>query len=377
MIPSWEDIERHAGFAGMQRVVREQVIPRFEAAPLETMDKKGAPKGVERAMSFGFALFIIVFMSTFVWLPSTALGEVFRFILFPVFFIASFAFVLWLNRKSIVEYLLRGEARLIARSDASAAIADHLGLTYVMAPGGLPAGFAILAKLSWLPKELKGIADRLEERRGMDAPVEIARASGVMLQNVVVLGTEKQKKAFQEQSAAGLMLQDGFHGVRNGVAFDMFEWVESRDEQVDLHHLTIVLKAPFRLHGITQVRARKTSWPPPGREVDLQAVDLGPRSFNDMYRLRSSDQIESRALFNPAVMERLIALAHGDKFLGVASGEHLVFDIAGSNRFDFLNVATGVWSDETIRAGLGDLMEALDLVDALAHAFMVARNAQG
>jgi hypothetical protein len=104
-------------------------------------------------------------------------------------------------------------------------------------------------------------------------------------------------------------------------------------------------------------------------------VDLGPKAFDALYRLRASDQVEARALFNPAVIERVIALAHGGKFRAVARQQHLVFDFASeANRFHLIDLITGEWSDETIRQTHADLAEALALVDALGHAFMLARK---
>ena len=155
----------------------------------------------------------------------------------------------------------------------------------------------------------------------------------------------------------------------------MFEWVESVSEAPDLNHLVIVLAAPLRLHGVTQLRARKYVWPQDPNGTPLEDVDLGPKAFDALYRLRGSDQVEARALFNPAVIERVIALAHGGKFRAVARQQHLVFDFAGeANRFHLIDLVTGEWNDETLRQTHADLAEALALVDALGHAFMLARK---
>lgn len=107
----------------------------------------------------------------------------------------------------------------------------------------------------------------------------------------------------------------------------------------------------------------------------MQDVELGPRSFDALYRLRSSDQVEARAIFNPALIERVTALAHGGRLRAVARQHHLVFDFAShANRFHLIDLITGHWSDETIRQAHADLAEALALVDALGHAFMLARK---
>jgi hypothetical protein len=170
-------------------------------------------------------------------------------------------------------------------------------------------------------------------------------------------------------------IEDGFEGTRAGLTFSMFEWVESVSEAPDIYHLVIVLEAPLRLHGVTHLRARKTSWPQDPNGTPMQDVDLGPRSFDALYRLKASDQVEARAIFNPAVIERVIALANGGPFRAVARQQHLVFDFAGeANRFHLIDLITGHWSDNTVRQTHADLAEALALVDALGHAFMLARK---
>lgn len=107
----------------------------------------------------------------------------------------------------------------------------------------------------------------------------------------------------------------------------------------------------------------------------MQDVDLGPKAFDSLYKLRSSDQVEARAIFNPAVIERVIDLAHGGQFRAVAREGHLVFDFASeANRFHLIDLIGGVWNDETLHQTYSDLAEALALVDTLGHAFMLARK---
>lgn len=154
----------------------------------------------------------------------------------------------------------------------------------------------------------------------------------------------------------------------------MFEWVERVSEAPDIHHLMIVLKAPFKLSGVTELRSRKISWLRGVDKSGLNEVSLEAVRFTDHFRLRSTDQIESRALFNPAVIERVLALADRGKFRAVASGDHLVFAFEGTDRFALLDLGTGKWDDGSIRRGLTDLADALGLVDALAHAFMVRQS---
>ncbi|MEL6285758.1 MAG: hypothetical protein AAFQ18_06065, partial [Pseudomonadota bacterium] len=88
-----------------------------------------------------------------------------------------------------------------------------------------------------------------------------------------------------------------------------------------------------------------------------------------------ADQVEARTLFDPRVVERLLAVAHGQSFRAVARNRHLVFDVEGEDRFALLDANTGAWDDTTLRRGLTDLVETLELVDALATTFRTARPA--
>lgn len=375
MVPSWTEIERADGFQGLQALVESTVLPDLEIVPQEVLSESGAPERLARPTMMAFGIFIALFLSTFLWLPDTWWGTLLRFVCFFLFFLFSVGLVLYLKRKTIVQFIGRSERRLAARSNALRHICDHLGITYVGTPGGVPAPLAWFARQGWAPQELRALTDRMEQEGGMDAPVRIARDLGLMQGNVIVLGTASQRAKYAEQAEATARVEDGFCGHRAGIRFDMFEWVEDVDEAPDIHHLVIVLAAPFMLHGVTHLRARKTGWLQAPAGVTLRDVDLGPRAFDALYKLRASDQTEARALFNPAVIERVIALAHGGKFRAVASGSHLVFDFAGDNRFNLLDLHTGVWSDDTIRGAVSDIAEALALVDALAHAFMLRKQA--
>ena len=88
-------------------------------------------------------------------------------------------------------------------------------------------------------------------------------------------------------------------------------------------------------------------------------------------RLRSSDQVEARTIFNPAVVERVLKLAHDMPFRAVAAGNFLILDIVGDNRFSVIELATGKWSRQRIEDALRDVAELLELVDEAAHTFMI------
>lgn len=372
MALSWTDLEARPEFSGIGTLVEREIIPAFEAVPVEPSDTSGTPKALGRWLGLGMALFVAMFAATFFLLPGNWVGEVLRLVLFFPLFLAAFAIVLWVNRRPLLAWLLRAKTRYVARARALSAIAGRAGLAYVSRPGGEHPFMEWLARQDWLPGDYKTALEGMPVSDLSMAPaVEAARRARIMGRAPTVLGNEQQKARYEAQALQLMNVEDGFRGRRGGVAFDAFEWVEKEEDAPDVHHLVIVLKAPYPFQGITELRARKVAWLVFRDQAEMLPVDLGPRAFHERYRLRSSDQVEARAIFDPAVIERLLALAHDGRFRAVARGEHLVFDLAGEDRFALLDPATGQFSDETIRKGLSDLAETLDLVDALAATFRV------
>lgn len=373
---TWYQIEAQPGFSGAQARAEREVRPVLERVKADPIDPARQKKMLSRYMMVPFFLFAATFFVIELSLPDGGVWEFLTFLLFPVLFIAFMLAGLFLLRGRLAELFVQAQARLVLKAEAMRSLAAPLGLSYVPAPGGAPKGLEWLASQSWAPAILKDAASTLNAAGGMDAAVKIAADSGLFIEaNVYVIGTAEQKARYTEQVAGMRQIEDGFHGLRGEIAFDMFEWIEKVDEAPDMIHLVIVLAAPLRLQGITQLRARKTGWPGDPGQAPMQDVDLGPRAFDALYRLRASDQVEARALFNPAVIERVIALAHGGKFRAVAKGQHLAFDFASeTNRFQLVDLMTGAWSEDTVRQTHADLAEALALVDALAHAFMLVHK---
>ncbi len=376
MTKGWDEIERQDGFAGAQAAVARDIRPILERVKLDPINPDRQKKIVGRFMTAPFFLFVVTFFMIDLFLPSTGGWEVLKFLLFPVIFIGYMAAGLFLMRGQLAKLFVEAQSRLAVKAEAMARIAAPLGLTYVPAPGGAPKGLEWLSQQSWAPAILREATASLNAAGGMDGAVAIVRDSGLLLEgNIYVAGTPEQKAKYNAQASSMRHVEDGFEGTRGGLTFSMFEWVEKVEDAPDIYHLVIVLEAPLRLHGVTHLRARKYVWPQDPNGTPLEDVDLGPKAFDALYRLRASDQVEARALFNPAVIERVIALAHGGKFRAVARQQHLVFDFASeANRFHLIDLITGVWNDETIRQTHADLAEALALVDALGHAFMLARK---
>jgi len=376
MTKGWDEIESHAGFAGAQARSEAELRPLLDKVKVDSIDPARQTKIISRAMTTAFFAFGGTFFALEILMPIGAVWEFLRFLLFPVLFIAYMAIALFLMRGQLAKLVVEAQARIGIKGEVMNRIAAPLGLKYVPAPGGAPKGLEWLAKQSWAPAILRDATASLNAAGGMDGAVAIVRDSGLLLEGYsYIAGTPEQKAKFNAQASSTRHVEDGFEGTRGGLTFSMFEWVEKVKDAPDIYHLVIVLEASLRLQGVTHLRARKYVWPQDPNGTPLEDVDLGPKAFDALYRLRASDQVEARALFNPAVIERVIALAHGGKFRAVARQQHLVFDFASeANRFHLIDLITGGWSDETIRQTHADLAEALALVDALGHAFMLARK---
>lgn len=376
MTMGWDRIETQDGFAGAEAYAAREVRPVLERVSLDPINPDRQKKIISRFMIAPFILFGVTFMTLDLLLPDTGWLEFLQFLLFPILFIFYMAAGLFLMRGQLAKLFVEAQARLALKAEAMNRIAAPLGIKYVPAPGGAPKGLEWLSQQSWAPAILREAATSLNAAGGMDEAVAIVRDSGLMVDtNTYVVGTPEQKAKYHAQASGMRQIEDGFEGRRAGLDFSMFEWVENVSDAPDIRHLIIVLAAPMPLHGVTHLRARKTSWPQDPGGTDMQDVDLGPKAFDALYKLRSSDQVEARAIFNPAVIERVMALAHGCNFRAVARAGHLVFDFASeANRFNLVDLITGVWNDETLHQTYSDLAEALALVDTLGHAFMLARK---
>lgn len=370
---SWYELEKRLGHDDLTHFVEAEVKPIIEEfdfdADLEAQKK--ARKALEAAMTFGFFGGGLAFFFLAVMLPDTWWSVPLKLICFPLFVFGGVGLVAWLNRDAIMKMLLRAKSNFLMRSAALAKVAEKLDLTYVATPGGAPEALKVLSKFKFMPKRFNELIELLDSHGGQDDVVAQAVASGLMTHNVYVIGDDEAKAKFNENAGYGQTFEDGFSGVRNGVSFSALEWVEKVDEAPDRYHLLVFLKPPYRLHGSTHFRSRKTPWPKPVAPKTYGDVDIVPDTFNEHFRLRTTDQVEARTIFNPAVVERVLAMAHGQPFRAVAEDVGLVFDFVGENRFAMVDLLTGDWDDDTIRRSVTDIAELLELVDVLAHAFMV------
>ncbi|MEL6753459.1 MAG: DUF3137 domain-containing protein [Pseudomonadota bacterium] len=373
MALSWSEIERVEGLSGLERVVRSEILPALAEVEAETTGKGSGQKDVETVMGWGFGAFGLLFIVSFVLMPDNFLFTAIRFVLFPILFFGCFIGAMWLFKDRLVAYALRAFGRMEKRAEVLSRVADHAGLTYVAAPGERPAIIDWLAKQSWIPLELREAMKGAGGSGEMLEAVEAMRDSRLLIGNLIMIGSKENKTHYEDRLMASLHFEDGFHGERNGMAFDILEWKESQEDAEDIYHLFIVLRTPRHKQGVIQLKSRKARWWPSPGERPMEKVRVGPDKFREAYDVRADDQVEAHALFDPAVVARMIDITHGDEFRASAIGDWLVFDVAGENRFAVLDPATGEWSEDTVRQGLSDLAESLNLVDALGAAFRSQR----
>lgn len=363
----WTQIERRAPRAGLKSLVTQSIKPIIESAPIEALDDKGQIEGLGAASVMVMVLFMTLFSSTFFFLPDVWWGTALQFILFPILFFGSAFIIAFIFRKRLSQSIVRTIERRTARRGALDYIADYFGLNYSPSPAGPNAAEAWLLRQSWLPKEIKHAAAK--ERPSTVLPgVNVAKDAGVLFPMRILMSTEEKRKTYRDAAISCSDITDGFYGERAGVTFNMFEWSEEIND-TRTYHLTIVMNAPTTLLGYTELRARKISWLPHERSKQFKSVGIPSSRFHSKFKLRTEDQVEARTLFDPIVIEKIIALGHDGAFRAVGYDNHVVFDFPGQDRFAFIDIVTGRWSDESLRAGLTDIINALDLVDKIGAMF--------
>ena len=282
----------------------------LETIPVERIKKDGERENrLELPMTIAFFSFIPVFLAVNFILPDNVIGVFFRFLLFPLLFLGMFVGAMFLFKGRVAEALTKGKERFVARAKALSLLAAELDLTYVPAPGGAPKVLKALARQTWAPAALKEATDVIDDHGGMDEALNIARSSGAMSSDVHVVGSPEQKEKYLAQQASMQQVEDGFYGTRHGVSFSAFEWIESQEDAPNIYHLTLVFKTPRTLYGVTQLRTRHIAWPSVDSALDLKPVRVVAPAFEDRFRMRSTDQVEARYLFDPVVIERVANLA--------------------------------------------------------------------
>ena len=366
---SWDILESRAGFAGLQGLSEREILPRLGEAKarIEDLNPIHALYGGGCGVAFG----------------GTVLAFLFGAFLGPVGILGALVAAFFLFRPAITRVAQRFIKRLAVdlafRHSVFSPIADHLGLSYVAAPGG-SVGIVRQQSTEGLFQGAFGeLSEMLDQYAGQEVAVAAARASGLVeLATVIHIGAadEDTRKARE----TGLSrLEDGFSGRHAGLVFDAFEVVRRPRHKDDgktypaEHALLIVLQLPRALQGTTQLRSRKVGWHQAGEAERLEEVNLESTDFAERFRVRSNDQVEARFVFTPDVIARLTELAHGEDIRATAQDGHLVFAIEGPNRFDLTSADTGLAGDAAIRLAVQQIGEMLDLVEAVSEVFGLSR----
>ena len=376
MTKSWEDIEAMAGFEGAQAFAHDKIEPLLEAETKHAIAPGDNPiKGFQMPLLLAFVLTIIAQNLILSFLPNGWLRSILFFAIFPLLFIGILLFMVRLFKDRIVSQITRAKASLISRTKAMRSIADFLGFTYIPIPGGAPNSLKSFSKWLGNPEQLQALITTLEEKGGLESALDTAIKSGVMISNTIIVAKAENKQKLIRTHIEMQNLQDGFIGTHAGIPFEAFEWVErpSETETANTHHLVMVLPAPARLHGVTQLRTRKIAWPYSGVDHAFKTVDVNARDFTDIFKIRSTDQVEARQVFNPAVMERVLVLAGKNAVRAVAFSDGLVLDIVGRDRFAISEITTGTWSRQSVHDTFSDIAALLQLVEATAHSFMLPK----
>ena len=374
---NWKKIEAVDGLEGAEAFAQQTIYPILETGAINIKKPDSNPvQAFQMPMILVFIFTVLADNLLVAFLPHGMFRSIVFFMLFPVIFFGAIMFAARLFKDKIVDLITTAKASFMVRAEAMEKVAHFLDLTYIPVPGGAPSTLKNLSKWIGKPQKLEELITMLDKSGGLDEAIESATRAGLMLTNVIVLAKAENKQRDIRRQVEMQNLQDGFTGVYAGVDFTAFEWVQSMDKADDIHHLVLVLPAPSRLHSITELRTRQTDWPYSGTNHDFTSVDLGARAFKDIFKIRSTDQTEARQVFNPAVMERLIALAGENSMRAVAFSEGLVIDIAGADRFALSHQVTGAWSEASVQQTFSDIANLLEFIKTSAHSFMVpvARN---
>ena len=349
---------------------RDVIYPILAKTVQEDITKDGSAAKLRLPVMGSFFIFIAAFGCVSWWLPNSFWGELATFLAFPVLFLSILLGGIFLFRNQIADMIIRGKERFLIRTQALNAISKQFGVDYVPVPGGPNSITKAIAQWRYCPHVLKDIYHVMDDHGGFDDVSDIIRASGLAMPSVTVLGSEESRDKYYKQQVEAQQFEDGFKGKRGGIEFSALEWVESHDES-STHHLLLALTLPTTLTGRVEFKNKAACWPRPAPDISHKKIGLLSKQFTKAYKVRASDQMEAHLIFDPAVVERLTAYSAKDAMRGVAFDNHLVIDLAGDNRFDILDLATGLWSEQTIKATLDDFEQMLGLVDSVAHAFSV------
>jgi hypothetical protein len=166
---------------------------------------------------------------------------------------------------------------------------------------------------------------------------------------------------------------DLFGGVRQNCRFQLYEAHlevrQSSNKQQSWRTVfrgqVIELAFPKKFLGVTVVnRDGVRHW----RKAGFERVGLGASSFEKLFEVYGTDQVEARFLVHPAFMERLIALetasaGHGVRCAFVEGS--LLIAVESGDLFEVANVFKAVPDKELTRKGVAELEEVMGVIDVV------------
>lgn len=358
---------------GLGDFVSRIIVPILSKATPEETTQDGMSTAMKWPILGGFAVFGVIFFFFERLMVDNVIGNILTVLAFPILFLTIMAGSAFMFRNRLAELIIRGQERFLIRTEAMHAISETYDLEYVPLPGGVSRSIKAFLEWRYCPKTLKDIYHLMDDHGGFDDTTDIIRASGLAMPRAIVLGSEKARQHYYRQQLDAQQFEDGFKGTRAGIDFAALEWTETHDE-TSTHHLLLALTLPTKLTGRVEFKNKAARWPMAAPDTSHKKVGLLSKDFSKAYSVRASDQMEAHLIFDPVVIEKLTAYSADDAVRGVAYDNHLVIDLAGSNRFDILDLMTGGWSEQSIANTLGDFTQMLDFVDSVAHAFSVKRN---
>jgi len=371
-----ENLEKRLGIETLSAFLETDIYPRLKTVKVENTKPGSMPRALQWPLIGTFIATIIIHQLVSGALPDQTWMDVVMTLMFPVIFLGLLAVVLYFFlRDRLAALLLDGKARFLIRADIFNQISGRLGIDYIAVPGGPPKFLRSLAHWKHCPAVLKDAVSVMDAHSGIEDVADIIRNSGLAMPRGTVLGTQEQREKYYEQQLDVQQFEDGFRGVRSGIAFAALEWRESFNDST-LHHLLIAMKIPTRLTGIVELKSRKEDWPMIRKNVEFKSVSLISKVFKKKFDLRATDQMEGRLVFDPAVIERANDLSHDNNIRAVAYEDNLVFDVSGDNRFEIVDLVTGAWSEDSVLQSLTDIAEMLELVDQVGHVFSVKKTRQ-
>jgi len=178
--------------------------------------------------------------------------------------------------------------------------------------------------------------------------------------------------------------EDKLTGVRNGVDFEFFEaHLEQRRRRTDSRGRTRTewvsvfdgqcLRFDFHktFYGTTLVLRDAGLFNRLGGVSGTKRARLEDPVFEKAFEVHTTDQVESRFLLTPDVMQELVDLEtafHGGKIRCAFTGGQVLIAVEGADLFEPGSLFTPLDNPERIRDLLADFSAVFQLIDALSKA---------